>query len=388
MVNSLKSSGDSDTHAQTGSSYNRKDELKAFDDTKGGVNGLVDAGALAGQADSSFLTLLLQDHIGGLQILHENQWVDVTPIPGESYTTSICIRKKMATINSSKIQANGDCTYDRISELKDFDDSKTGVKGLVDSGAAKVPRIFIDEQYVPGDKSGSGGCKFTIPIIDFQGIDKDPSLRHEITGKVGNACEKWGFLQVINHGIPLNTLKEMIDGIRRFHEQDTEVKKSFILVMIQERRSIIAILIYIKHRWLIGEIHYLVVWFPSQLILMNCLQCADILIDYCDELWKFGVTVFGLISEALGLNSNHLKEMGCAGGLNFVGHYYPACPEPELTLGLSKHTDSAFITVLLQDQTGGLQVLHHDQWVDVNPVPGALIVNIGDMLQASQRTYQ
>ncbi|XP_031254643.1 1-aminocyclopropane-1-carboxylate oxidase homolog 1-like [Pistacia vera] len=288
----------------------------------------------------------------------------------------------MEITNSSKIQAEGGSTYDRISELKAFDDSKTGVKGLVDSGAAKVPRIFIDEQYEPGDKSGSGGCKFTIPIIDFQGIDKDPSLRCEIVGKVGNACEKWGFLQVINHGIPLNILEEMIDGIRRFHEQDTEVKKE--LYSRDETRAAVYHSNFDLYRAPVANwrdtLSCRMVPLPANSDELPTV-CRDILIDYCDEIRKVGVTVFGLISEALGLNSNHLKEMGCAGGLNFVGHYYPACPEPELTLGLSKHTDSAFITVLLQDQTGGLQVLHQDQWVDVNPVPGALIVNIGDMLQ-------
>jgi isopenicillin N synthase-like dioxygenase len=37
--------------------------------------------------------------------------------------------------------------------------------------------------------------------------------------------------------------------------------------------------------------------------------------------------------------------------------------------------------VLLQDHIGGLQVLHENTWVDVSPVPGALVINIGDLLQ-------
>jgi isopenicillin N synthase-like dioxygenase len=47
------------------------------------------------------------------------------------------------------------------------------------------------------------------------------------------------------------------------------------------------------------------------------------------------------------------------------------------------HSGSSFLTVLLQDQLGGLQIFHENQWVDVTPIPGALVVNLGDMMQVN-----
>lgn len=93
--------------------------------------------------------------------------------------------------------------------------------------------------------------------------------------------------------------------------------------------------------------------------------------------------MFELLSEALGLNSSYLKDRDCAEGIFHLSHYYPPCLEPELTFGLSAHSDSSFLTVLLQDQLGGLQVFHENQWVDVAPIPGALVINIGDLMQVN-----
>lgn len=101
-----------------------------------------------------------------------------------------------------------------------------------------------------------------------------------------------------------------------------------------------------------------------------------------------GDTLIELLSEALDLKADHLKAMECTKGYNTVCcQYYPACPEPELTTGIGKHSDSTFITILLQDQIGGLQILHEDKWADVEPVAGGLVVNIGDLLQVNANVF-
>ena len=95
-----------------------------------------------------------------------------------------------------------------------------------------------------------------------------------------------------------------------------------------------------------------------------------------------------LLSESLGLKPSYLTDIECNQGQIILGHYYPPCPEPEVAIGTSRHSDSGFLTILLQDGVGGLQILHDDQWVDVTPTPGAFIVNIGDLLQVIRKDHQ
>ena len=92
---------------------------------------------------------------------------------------------------------------------------------------------------------------------------------------------------------------------------------------------------------------------------------SGILIEYSKHVMKVGNFVFELLLKALGLNPNHLKDMDCAEGVRVICHDYPACPQPELTSWASKHTDDSFITVLLQDHIGGLQVLYYNHWIDI-----------------------
>jgi isopenicillin N synthase-like dioxygenase len=106
-------------------------------------------------------------------------------------------------------------------------------------------------------------------------------------------------------------------------------------------------------------------------------------LKYTEYIKKLGVTLFELVSEALGLKPSYLIEIECNKGLSILSHYYPPCPEPHLTVGTTKHSDNDFLTVLLQDSIGGLQILYENHWIEVSPVHGALVINIGDLLQVN-----
>lgn len=130
--------------------------------------------------------------------------------------------------------------YDRDSELKAFDDSKSGIKGLVDAGVTKIPRIFIHPKSNLPAESGSPVSLLGIPLIDLDGVDNKGTLRAQIIDQVRDACENWGFFQVVNHEIPTSVLEEMMDGIRGFHEQDTEVKKQFYVREFKRKVSFVS----------------------------------------------------------------------------------------------------------------------------------------------------
>lgn len=117
-------------------------------------------------------------------------------------------------------------SYDRVKELKAFDDTKTGVKGLVDSGVKTLPKIFIrpSEELLKEQKTPC--VNLQVPVIDFDGIGKKDRHRYsDIVKEVLDASEKWGFFQVVNHGISSELLDNMIRSVRMFHEQDAEVRK-------------------------------------------------------------------------------------------------------------------------------------------------------------------
>ncbi|KAF8006386.1 hypothetical protein BT93_K0630 [Corymbia citriodora subsp. variegata] len=269
--------------------------------------------------------------------------------------------------------------YDRAKEAKEFDETKAGVKGLVDSGMAKVPRLFIHPSQNLRDMSGTA-TSLEVPTIDMMGYQD--SRRQDVVNDLCQASETWGFFQMINHGIPVDAMDSVLEAVKQFHEQPEGVKREWY------SRDEAKKFRYYSN----GDLFWskaatwkdtLMFDFPFGELDPDAvpLLCRKPVFEYERHMEKLKRSLSELLSEALGLDSGYLGDIECMESKRIVSHYYPVCPEPELTLGTINHSDATFLTLLLQNHHGGLQVRHQNQWVDVSPMPGAVLANIGDLMQ-------
>ncbi|KAH6755404.1 hypothetical protein C2S53_013445 [Perilla frutescens var. hirtella] len=272
-----------------------------------------------------------------------------------------------------------DNDYDWDSQVAEFEKSKAGVKGLVDSGITNVPRFFISPPEPDVGVTNVG----PIPVIDFRGIEDGGSRRAEVIEEVRQASQKWGFFQMVNHGVDTSVMEAVLQGTRRVHEQPREAKAA-----LYTSDGAPDVRFYtINERLDEGDAAS---WrdafsckFTDGVLDPNLIPsvCRNEIEDYMKELIKMRDVLSELLSEALGMSKEFLGQLQCMESEYLTCLYYPASPQPEKTLGTVEHSDPTVLTVLVQDDSGGLQIKNNGVWIDVPPVPGALIVNIGDFLQ-------
>ncbi|XP_074268258.1 jasmonate-induced oxygenase 4-like [Silene latifolia] len=108
---------------------------------------------------------------------------------------------------------------------------------------------------------------------------------------------------------------------------------------------------------------------------------SKIIDEYSKKLTRFSEAIYKAMARSLKLEEdcfikNQGRKMAMSGGFNF----YPSCPSPERVLGVKAHSDGSTMTILLPDaQVAGLQVLKNDIWYNVPIIPGALLINLGDL---------
>jgi len=231
-----------------------------------------------------------------------------------------------------------------------------------------------------------------IPIIDIRRLDDDPTALREID----RACREWGFFQVVGHGVPAELLEATHASMREFFALPLADKRAI------ERTATNAWGFYDRELtkntrdWKQifdvgpdehdGPLAGSIAQWPARLPEFK--RTTDAFYAACETL---SFRLLGAISRCLGLSATGLAGAFSPRHSSFLRfNYYPPCSDPaspdspmgaQGNFGINHHTDAGALTVLLQDDQPGLQVFRRGAWTLVEPTPGALVINIGDIVQ-------
>jgi len=100
--------------------------------------------------------------------------------------------------------------------------------------------------------------------------------------------------------------------------------------------------------------------------------------EYCEAMSALSLGIMELLGMSLGVDRNYFREFYEGNDSIMRLNYYPPCQKPDQTLGTGPHCDPTSLTILHQDQVGGLQVFVDEKWHFISPNLDALVVNIGD----------
>lgn len=104
--------------------------------------------------------------------------------------------------------------------------------------------------------------------------------------------------------------------------------------------------------------------------------------SFKDKWEKLAIQLLEVMSICLGLDVAQMKDLFNDGYQSMRLAYYPPCPQPELVIGLTPHTDVTAITFLHQvNGVDGFQVKKDGVWRLIHVLPGAILINLGDIFE-------
>ncbi|XP_073104775.1 protein SRG1-like isoform X2 [Elaeis guineensis] len=204
--------------------------------------------------------------------------------------------------------------------------------------------------------------------------------------KLYMACKDWGFFQIINHGVPEDILYRIKNTMAGFFDLPLEEKKRYSMASNDLQGYGQAYVVSEEQKLDRNDLIFLMI-LPTEMRKLN--YCPTVVPDFRDAVELFSMEMNRITVELLA-NHSLLMNMDKHGLLRLHGalkqamrmNYYPTCCRPDLVLGVSPHSDGSSITILLQDDDiTGLQIKHKGEWLPVKPIPKALVVNIGDVIE-------
>jgi isopenicillin N synthase-like dioxygenase len=245
----------------------------------------------------------------------------------------------------------------------------------------------------------------TPPVVDLQPwYDGNARQRAELCREVGLLCHRIGFFYVTNHGIPHPVSTTYLQAVKAFFALPLAAREAIDKHGSAQFRGweklgseLTNNQVDYREQLDIGveaeaitepDPYYMALIGPNQWPRETELPGFRATVnDYFARLSELAQQLLRIMSCSLGLDANHIQQV------------FGANPSPYLKLiryprtraggqGVGVHKDSGFLTLLLQDEHAGLEAqANDDSWYRVDPLPGSLVVNTGELLQLVTHNY-
>ena len=233
-----------------------------------------------------------------------------------------------------------------------------------------------------------------IPIVDI-GPLLNGSNPQQVAREIGDICENIGFLYIKNHGISEQLINDAYAQAEAFFALPQAEKDKLNIVNSgptlrgyipiygenvdpKFTKDFKACFDLGKHEDAISP------FFGPNLMPEQPAKFTEVFEAYHEAMMALATQLVSAIALSLGLPADYFaKRQQKPITIQRLLHYPPQQGDISVKeIGVGAHTDYGFLTILAQDNKGGLQVQNREgEWVNAPPVPGTFIVNIGDLVQ-------
>ncbi|KAL5482369.1 hypothetical protein ACEPAI_8963 [Sanghuangporus weigelae] len=371
---------------------------------------------IGAHTDFECFTILWQEPgIEALQVLNANkEWVNATPIPG---TLVINIGDQLARWTNDVFRSTVHRAVNRSGVLRHSMpvffgvDYSVPLEPIPSCISEERPPNFADStlQFLPYrtvamaidsvlQAASRADYSFkSIPVIDMKDADStDPAARQQLARDIRDACVNVGFFYVKNHGIPEESITGAVEAGKRFFSLPDETKFKYDAKKTANFKGYTGLLSENNDPENRGDLHEAYDIGPDENESskksgltggnpwpVEVPGFKEGYLDYYKQAISFGKKLFPLFAIALGLPENFFedKTQENAAVMRVVKYPPQFGPVDDRVIGIGAHTEYCFTILWQEPEIEALQVLNaNKEWVNATPIPGTLVINIGDQL--------
>lgn len=247
-----------------------------------------------------------------------------------------------------------------------------------------------------------------LPLIDVAPLVHRSSEQAQVAEALGAACRAHGFFYITGHGVDLSLQRQLEEASRAFFALPEQEKLAIHMPKggrawrgyFPVGEELTSGKPDLKEGLYFGEelpethpkVQAAVPMHGRNLFPRRPALLGDLVLAYMQALTQLGHHLMRGLSLSLGLPETYLYDHYTSDAFTlFRIFHYPGSisPEQEGQWGVGTHTDYGLLTILKQDEVGGLQIQHPNGWLDAPYLPDSFVCNIGDMLDfLSQGRYR